>query len=71
MTTYDQEERDILTAYETGQMTLSKPSQREIAAIKAAAAPLKRTNALRFASMTTISEVFRRKRCKWEFPIKR
>ena len=34
---YDQEEQEILTAYETGQMQLSKPSQREIAAIKAVA----------------------------------
>ena len=33
----DQEEKEILQAYETGQLKLSKPSKKEIAAIKAAA----------------------------------
>ncbi|MFC1890092.1 hypothetical protein ACFL4G_10085 [Thermodesulfobacteriota bacterium] len=34
---YDQEEKEILEAYESGQMKLSKPSKKELAAIKAAA----------------------------------
>ncbi len=34
---YDQEEKEILQAYESGQLKLSKPSKEEIAAIKAAA----------------------------------
>jgi predicted DNA binding CopG/RHH family protein len=33
----DQEEKEILEAYESGNLKLSKPSQKEIAAIKAAA----------------------------------
>jgi predicted DNA binding CopG/RHH family protein len=33
----DQEEKEILEAYESGKMKLSKPSKKEIAAIKAAA----------------------------------
>lgn len=33
----DQEEKEILEAYESGKMMLSKPSKKEIAAIKAAA----------------------------------
>jgi predicted DNA binding CopG/RHH family protein len=33
----DREEKDILEAYESGQLKLSKPSKKEIAAIKAAA----------------------------------
>jgi predicted DNA binding CopG/RHH family protein len=33
----DQEEKEILEAYESGQLKLSKPSKKEIAAIKAAA----------------------------------
>jgi len=33
----DQEEKEILQAYETGQLKLSKPSSRELNAIKAAA----------------------------------
>ncbi len=35
---YDREELEILEAYESGQLKLSKPSKKEIAAIKAAAA---------------------------------
>ncbi len=34
---FDQEEKEILQAYESGQLKLSKPSKEEIAAIKAAA----------------------------------
>lgn len=34
---YDKEEKDILDAYESGKMELSKPSKKEIEAIKAAA----------------------------------
>ena len=34
---YDQEEREILEAYETGQLSLSRPSAEELAAIKATA----------------------------------
>ena len=34
---YDREELEILEAYESGQLKLSKPSKKEIAAIKAAA----------------------------------
>jgi hypothetical protein len=34
---YNQEEKEILQAYESGQLKLSKPSKEEIAAIKAAA----------------------------------
>ena len=33
----DQEEKEILEAYESGKLKLSKPSKKEIAAIKAAA----------------------------------
>ncbi len=33
----DQEEKEILEAYESGQLKLSKPSKKEIAAMKAAA----------------------------------
>ena len=33
----DQEEKEILEAYESGQLKLSKPSKKEITAIKAAA----------------------------------
>ena len=33
----DQEEKEILEAYESGKMKLSKPSKKEIAAIKTAA----------------------------------
>ena len=33
----DQEEKEILEAYESGKLNLSKPSKKEIAAIKAAA----------------------------------
>jgi predicted DNA binding CopG/RHH family protein len=33
----DREEKEILEAYESGQLKLSKPSKKEIAAIKAAA----------------------------------
>ena len=33
----DREEKEILKAYETGQLKSSKPSQKELAAIKAAA----------------------------------
>lgn len=34
---YDKEEKEILEAYESGVMKLSKPSKKEIEAIKAAA----------------------------------
>ena len=34
---FDREEKEILEAYESGQLKLSKPSKKEIAAIKAAA----------------------------------
>ena len=34
---FDQEEKEILKGYETGQMKLSKPSKKELAAVKAAA----------------------------------
>ena len=34
---FDREEKEILQAYESGQLKLSKPSKNEIAAIKAAA----------------------------------
>lgn len=34
---YDQEEKEILDAYESGKMKLSKPSLKELEAIKAAA----------------------------------
>jgi len=34
---YDKEEKEILEAYETGNLKLSKPSQKEIEAIKDAA----------------------------------
>ena len=34
---YDREELEILEAYESGQLKLSKPSKKEIAAIKATA----------------------------------
>ncbi|MFH0728758.1 MAG: hypothetical protein V2B19_20790 [Pseudomonadota bacterium] len=34
---YDNEEQNILDAYESGQMELSRPSEKEIEAIKAAA----------------------------------
>ena len=34
---YDQEEREILEAYETGQLSLSRPLAEELAAIKATA----------------------------------
>ena len=33
----DREEKEVLEAYESGQLKLSKPSKKEIAAIKAAA----------------------------------
>ena len=33
----DQEEKEILEAYESGKLKLSKPSKKEVAAIKAAA----------------------------------
>ena len=35
--TYDQEEREILEAYETGQLSLSRPSAEELEAIKTTA----------------------------------
>ncbi len=34
---YDQEEKDILEAYDAGQIKLSKPTKREVEAIKSAA----------------------------------
>ena len=34
---FDKEEKEILKAYESGQLKLSKPSQKELNAIKAAA----------------------------------
>ncbi len=34
---YDQEEKELLHAYESGQMVPTKPSKKELAAIKAAA----------------------------------
>ncbi|MFH1856707.1 MAG: hypothetical protein ABH836_05750 [Candidatus Omnitrophota bacterium] len=34
---YDKEEKDILDAYESGKMKLSKPSKKEIKAVKTAA----------------------------------
>jgi predicted DNA binding CopG/RHH family protein len=34
---YDQEEKELLAAYESGQIKLSKPSRKELEAIKAAA----------------------------------
>jgi hypothetical protein len=34
---YDQEEHDIVKAYETEQMNMQPPSEQELAAIKAAA----------------------------------
>jgi len=34
---YDQEEKELLAAYESGQIKLSKPSREELEAIKAAA----------------------------------
>jgi len=69
---YDKEEKDILEAFESGETKLSKPSRMEIESIKATADnTFKKTNALLFAFMITILQVFRKKQWKWGSHIKR